>query len=422
MRKQRVRLPQLAWHKDTEMELHFPSSWEVTVCHMKGYNKARLSEDQMRAAFARPIGTLPLKELARGKKEVAILFDDLSRPVRASELVPYVLEEMREAGIADKSIRFIAALGAHAAMTRFDFARKLGEDIVERFPVYNHNIYENCTYLGKTSRGTPVSLNSEVVACDLKIAIGSCVPHPIAGFSSGGKLVTPGIASIETIWANHRNIGGLDRPTECDPLIKTKPGMGMGKVEGNAMRLDAEEVARMLGLNFIVNPVLNLKREIVGLFVGDMVAAHREGVKLGQQVYVTEKVADMDIVVSNAYAKANEAFIAIMPGAEPLRKEGGDLVIIANCPEGQVVHYLVGAFGKTVAGRMPLQRLGLPLRVNRIFVLSAYIDRASTYWFGPDESVIWLKTWEDVLESLTVSHPGRAKVAVIPDGTVQYFE
>jgi len=418
----KITVPQLAWHEDTDMELSFPSSWDVTVCHMKGHDKAKLDEESIRAAFTHPIGTPPLREIAGGRSEVAIIFDDLARPVKAAELVPYILEELSEAGIPDKNIRFIAALGAHGAMTRIDFAKKLGDEVVERFPVYNHNPYENCTFLGETSSGTPVSLNSEVVACDLKIAIGSCVPHPTAGFGSGAKLVVPGIASMETIWANHHDVGRLDRPTESDPLIKTHPSMGIGRVEGNVQRLDAEEIARMLGLDFTVNAVMNLKREVVGLFAGDVVAAHREGVKLGQKVYTMERVTDMDIVVSNAYGKANESFIAILPGAEPLRQEGGDLVIIANVPEGQVVHYLAGDFGKTIRGRMPLQRQALPPRVNRLFVLSAYVERASTYWFGPDESVIWSKTWEEVLEQLIIDHPKGAKVAVIPDGTLQYFE
>ena len=419
--KNPIRVPQCAWFEDTEMELDFPASWDITVCNMKGHDKAKLGEEGIRDAFANPIGTVPLRKLARGKKEVAIIFDDMARSTKVYELMPYVLEELKEAGIPDKSIRLVAGLGAHGAMTRIEFLKKLGTEVVDRFPIYNHNPYENCTFLGKTSRGTPVSLNSEVVACDLKIAVGGIVPHPTAGFGGGAKLIVPGIASMETMCANHRGVGGMGRPTESDPLFETHPTVGMAKMEGNVMRLDMEDVARILGLDIIVNAVMNLKRDIVGVFVGDVVAAHREGVKLAQEVNVTERVTDMDIVISNAYGKGNEAMIAISLGVEPLREEGGDLVIIANAPEGQVTHYLCGPFGKHINSKMSLRREILPLKLDRIFVLSSYMDWAATFWFGPPESVIWLKTWAEVIDQLRIRHPNRAKVAVIPDGTTQYF-
>ena len=37
-----IRVPQGAWYEDTEMELDFPSSWDITVCNMKGHDKAKL--------------------------------------------------------------------------------------------------------------------------------------------------------------------------------------------------------------------------------------------------------------------------------------------------------------------------------------------------------------------------------------------
>ena len=151
-----VHLPQLAWYGNGELEIHFPPTWEVDICNMKGYRKRALSKTGFQKAFSKPIGTKPIRELARGKKEVAILFDDMTRPTRVAEIVPYVLEELRAAGVADEGIRFIAAVGAHGALNRLDFVKKLGEDVVCRFPVFNHNPYENCTLLGNTSRGTPI--------------------------------------------------------------------------------------------------------------------------------------------------------------------------------------------------------------------------------------------------------------------------
>ncbi len=167
----------------------------------------------MEKAFLNPIGTKPISELAKGKKEVVILFDDLARPTPVVEIVPFVLRELEKAGISDRQVRFIAALGAHGAHTANDFRKKLGEEVLDRFPVYNHHPFDFCTYLGKTSRGTPVSINKEVMACDLKIGIGSIVPHAFSGFGGGGKILLPGVAHIDSIAYNH------------GPLVKEPSGI-----------------------------------------------------------------------------------------------------------------------------------------------------------------------------------------------------
>lgn len=418
---QTVPVPQLAWHGDTEMMLTFPDLWEVVPCYMRGYRAPRLSDEEMRSAFARPIGSERIRDLARGKREVVVLFDDMTRPTRAYELVPFVLEELAEAGISDRNIRFIATLGAHGAMDRTDFARKLGEKVLDRFPVYNHCPFQNCTYLGQTSRGTPVNINTEVMSCDLKIALGTIMPHISAGFSGGCKAISPGVASMDTIYANHHEVGGRGSPSPAHPLGGLHPTVGIGKVEDNVMRLDIEEIGKMAGLDVIVNVVVNGKREPVGLFVGDPVAAHRKGVGLAREHYVAQKTTDVDILVINSYVRANEVTLSAMKPAPWFKQSGGDLVVIASSPEGQVTHYLSRSSGKSIGGRLWGPRDWLPDRVNRVIVLTPYKEMAWADWLGPLESIIWTKTWEEALATLCELHPDRAKVAVVPDAGLQFF-
>lgn len=344
-----VYLPQFPWYEDSELEIDFPSNWKVIISKMLGHETPKLKKKEIKAAFSNLIGTPRISELARGKKEVVILFDDLSRPTKASELIPFILEELKEGGIREEGIRFVAALGAHGPMKLMDFKKNLGEEVVQRYPVYNHNPYENCTFLGNTSRGTPVSINSEVMSCDLKIAIGCIVPHDTAGFGGGGKIIN-GIAHIDTIYANHHDVAGRDKPTPENPLGKLHPSVGVGKVVDNLIRLDFEEMARMVGLDIIVNVVVNLRRETIGLFVGDVVSAHREGVKVAQKIYATELPGEVDVVVTNAYGKANEASVAIQRTFKLLKEEGGDMVLICNVLEGQICHYLSRSFGKNMGG------------------------------------------------------------------------
>jgi nickel-dependent lactate racemase len=410
-----VRVPQLAWYENNELELDFPASWNLTVCYMSGHDRPKLNDEGFREAFANPIGTKPIRELARGKNDVVILFDDMARSTRIAGIVPYVLEELEEAGIRDSNVRFISALGAHGALNRIDFAKKLGEEVLSRFPVYNHNVYENCTFLGNTSRGTPISLNNEVMGCDLKIGIGSIVPHPLTGFSGGAKIILPGVASIDTIMHNHGILIGeaLARQEEIWKWI--------GKPGPNDLRQDAGEAAQMAGLDIIIDALMNGRGETTALVVGDPVEAHEEGIKIAREIYATPSLEGQDIAVMNTYTKASEAFLALPLASHVLQGGRGDLVLIANAPEGQVTHYLAGGFGKNTGGKLWFPRTEMPPNITRIIILTPYKDIAGSGWLSAPDSIVWKKTWPDVLELLKESHSDGAKVVVVPDATLQYF-
>jgi nickel-dependent lactate racemase len=405
----KIKVPQLLWYGNTEAELAFPNSWTIFYCPMKGGDRKKLKLKEMEKAFLNPIGSKPIHELAKGKKEVALLFDDMARPTPVFEIIPFVLRELEKAGVADKQIRFIAALGAHGAHTANDFCKKLGQEILDRFPIYNHHPFDYCTYLGKTSKGTPVSINREVMACDLKIGMGCIVPHSFSGFGGGGKIILPGVAHIDSIAYNH----GLVRDyPEC---------IGVGKIEGNIPRLDIEEATKMSGLDVKIDAILNLRGEITGLFIGDPILEHHEGMKLAKEVYATVPAKNVDIAVVNAYSKPNECAIAPFVGIPSLKQGGGDLVIIANEPAGQVVHYLFGEFGRCGEGGLKLPQ-PLPTKVRRFIVLSPFKDSVGACFFGKIPSILWAKTWEEVVDLLKAGWGNKANVAVYPDGTAQYFK
>ena len=403
-----VWLPQMAWYGDTGLEIDFPESWNVTVCRMHGQDASPLSEDGIRKAFRNPIGTKTIKEMAKGKREIAILFDDMSRATPSAVIIPYVLEELAAAGIPDDNIRFIAAIGAHGSMNGIDFRKKLGDEVMSRFLVYNHNPYENCTPLGTSSQGTPISVNSEVMSCDLKIGIGSIVPHPFSGFGGGSKIILPGVASMEAIDANHSRLG----------LSST---IGIGTHEGNLVKKDMDEAGRMAGLDVKVDAILNLKREVTALFVGDLIAEHVEGVKLAREHYATDMVMDADIVVANCYSKADEMVLAPGIASPLLSKKGGDMVIIVVTPEGQINHYWLRSFGKTFGGRGWSPKRGLPPNTKRLTIMAPYPDRVGGDWIAPYNLINWARTWPEVIQDLKGRYGDRAKVAVIPDATIQYF-
>jgi nickel-dependent lactate racemase len=409
-----VKVPQLAWYEPRELALTLPDSWQVEVCNMAGYNRPALKPDEIKAAIRNPIGIPPIRELAKGRKEVVIIFDDMTRVTRVADVVPSVIDELNEAGIADSRIRFVMALGAHGARDRRDFVKKLGEDTLTRFPVYNHDAFTSCTYVGTTTTyGTKVCINEEVMKCDLKIAIGSVVPHPMSGFAGGGKIILPGVASFETIKYNHQMIFQKMRQPGGRPIA------GMGVFDNNPFVADINEAATLAGLDVLINSIVNMWGETVAVFAGALEPAQEAAVREAKNHYLTPKVRDKDIVIANTFAKTNEVTIGSAIAYPALKSENGDVVLIANTPEGQVTHYLIGCFGNTTGGALrPEPRL--PQHVHQLIVYTEYPDLASQGWFEKSDRVMFLHKWDEVIQVLQKNHGRDAKVVVYPNSEIQY--
>lgn len=408
-----VEVPEPVWYGGGLTRLSFPEGWEIHVCKMEGHEASPLSPSEMREAFENPIGAERIRDLAKSKSEAVIIFDDMTRGTRVYEIVPYILRELREGGISNSHVRFVMALGAHGARTRIDFALKLGEEIVSRFPVYNHNPFYNLVKLGETSNGTLVELNAEVEKCDLKIGVGSIVPHPMTGFGGGSKIILPGVVSIDTMYHNHVVLGNYvsDR--------KPHPSLGLGvDIEKNIVFRDMEEAAVMSGLDVKVDAILNYRSETTGLFVGDPVEEFRVGVEAAKKHYVTKPLRDPDIVVVNVTAKSNEAVLSLWPGLKYLKK-GGTVVVVANTPEGQVTHYLYGKFGMNHGGPGWAPKSD-EHPYGKLIVYSKYVEADSHLEIASRKDMVWMREWSDVLTELKRIHGEEAKVAVYPCCEIQY--
>ena len=404
--RNRYRVHTSAFFGDTSLELRFPDIWDVIECKMSGHDEPPLTDNQIQSKLANPIGSKRLSELAKNSKEAVLIVDDLTRPTKASRLLPFILEELNQGGIFDDHIRVVIGTGTHGPLTLEHIVKKIGEEIAEKIPVYNHNPWEQTVYLGKTSRGTPVSINREVMECDLKIAISSIRGHSMAGYTGGAKMILPGVASIDTVYANHR--------------LMALGTSGTGKLKNNALRLDMEEAARIAGLDFIVNAVLSGTCDPIDLFCGDVVAAHREGAKRAREVYSTEIVRDGDIVVSNAYPGEEEAYGAPLRFANESIKKGGIIVILNYCPPGQVVHYLYGKWGSKYGGRFFTwpQKTMAP-KASKVIIVNPYPHKVDEWRFGKPEQIVCKKSWDEAVTELMNDYSKDAKVVLYPYSYIQ---
>jgi len=390
-----------SWYGDDIMEIDFPDSWIIKTKYMSGHNIPPLTKEEIAAKIKNPIGSKPLSKIAKGRRSAVIIFSDLTRGDDPKMVLPIILKELHEGGIRDDDITFIAGLGAHGTMTRTGWAKKLGEDIVSKYLVFNHNVYDHNEEIGTTSRGTLVEMNREYVNSDLKVAIGGIIAHTFAGFGGGGKGVFPAVASINSIVANHRMVS-IERP---------RGGCGYGVLKGNVVRMDMEEAARLSGLDFKVDMVYNVDRAPLGVFAGDFIEGHKQGVKFAKQVLTTVPEEEMDVVVANSYP--GEAGKATWATNASLR-EGGTAVIIHNYTQGSVHHNIYGQFGRDYGG--PMGRVPDPSKPSSPVRKAGKVIYVGRWQSKRDmnPSTIWVKTWSEALEILRRDHNANTKIAVYP--------
>ncbi len=320
-----VELRTKAWFGDEVLALDGPPSW--TIVEVGPRNVPALPVPAMRKALIRPIGTPRLSEIAKSRAKAVIIVDDLTRPTPAADLLPLLIEELTGAGISERAITILLAGGTHPPASAEDMAKKVGSRLSPAIRVMAHDSRGDLVDLGKSPGGVPLRINRAVMACDLKIGVGCIYPHPIAGFSGGAKIVLPAICGVETTRMMHDYLRGS---RERGGSIHTE------------LRQDMVAVARTVGLDFIANVTLNHRREISGLFAGDVVAAHEEGVRAAQRQYAVNVVPQADVVVADMYPFDTSWQFAQDRGMWPIEyaMQGASRVVIAACPLGVGTHEL----------------------------------------------------------------------------------
>ena len=401
-----------------EERIDFPEAWDVHVQDMAGHSLPVLDPDQLATQCGTPIGTKSLRELAEGKKTVAITFDDLTRTTPSFTVTPWLVAELGKAGIKDENILFIGSFGTHRAMTQAEVGRKLGVQIAKNYAWLNHDVVDNVKEIGTTTRKNKVLVNQTFLAADLKICISGIKVHYDAGYGGGAKAILPGIAHLSTVEYNHTQILTKVRTT------------GPVKIFKNDMRLDMIEAARMANVDYTLQIMYNDRLRPTHIWAGDIVEAHHAGVRVAAKTYCTPTLKDADIVVANAYPQNAQAF----HGASWVNysvRDGGTGVVIVQHPLGiDPVHYLnnrlagihgASQFDLTDRRLAGMRRADAHQKKTNMIVYSQYLTRnmRNNYKTG----TFFCDQWEDVIAKLRELHPGESnKVAVYPYAGMQHQE
>ncbi len=386
------------------------------------YKPGASEVELVKKALRDPIKSKPLHNLAEGRKNIVIISSDHTRPVPSQLTMPVLLEEIRK-GNPDAEITILVATGFHRLTTEEELRDKYGQEIVDNEKIVVHDCRDDnkLVKLGVLPSGGDLILNRVAVEADLLIAEGFIEPHFFAGFSGGRKSVLPGIASGETVLANH-----------CSEFIDHNNAR-TGVLEGNPLHKDMLYAANKAGLAFILNVVLNGEKEIINAFAGDSEKAHQEGCRfINNLAGVDMEEADIVITTNGGYPLDQNIYQAVkgMTAAEAVCKKNGVIIMAAECSDGHGGEAFYNTFAnsdsvkgvmkdilsrdrnETVPDQWESQILARVLMHHTVIMVTdvsaQIVEKMHMKWAGSLDEAI------EMAEKI-VSNP-QAQITVIPDG------
>jgi len=293
---------------------------------INSYDPEKSGDELVLEAMANPFGSPRLCDLAKGKKSVVIIASDHTRPVPSKVIIPKMLSEIRQ-GSPDCKITILIATGCHRGTSREELIAKFGEDIVNNEDIYVHDCDDSdmLVSIGTLPSGGECVINKIAYNADLLVSEGFIEPHFFAGFSGGRKSVLPGVCARGTVLANH-----------CSEFIDNEC-CRTGVLENNPMHEDMLWAAKRAKLAYIVNVVLNDKKEVIFATAGDCEAAHKSGIDfLRTHCGVFAREADVVITTNGGYPLDQNVYQAVkgMTAAEATVKKGGVIIMLAKSNDG----------------------------------------------------------------------------------------
>jgi lactate racemase len=274
-------------------------------------------------AMRKPIGTKRLSEIVKPGEKIAIITSDITRPMPSKLVLPAVIDELTLAGVKDEDITVVFAIGSHRPHTEDEKKYIVGEEIYKRVKCIDSDP-KACIRFGVTKRGTPVDIFNIVATADRRICLGNIEYHYFAGYSGGAKAIMPGVSTRDAIQANH------------SAMVKNEARAGA--IDDNPVRQDIEEVIKYVPIDFILNVVLDEKKNIMKAVAGHHIEAHREGCKFLDSFYKVEIPEKADIVITTpgGYPKDINLYQAqkALDNAKHAVKPGGIIILVASCTEG----------------------------------------------------------------------------------------
>ena len=330
----------------TGLQVALPEQAQATVISPRFVPGLDDEPSAMRDALRDPIGSRPLRELVSPSDTVAVVFSDITRPQPRERMLPVLLDEI--SAVPPEQILLINGVGTHRANTEEELREMLGDAIVDRYPIVQHDSTDakQMVYLGQTKHDHAIWLNKQYVQADVKILTGFIEPHIFAGYSGGPKAVLPAVAGAEIILDNHSG------------RMLSDPKATWGVTRGNQVWEEMLEVACLTEPDFLFNTTLNRDKAITGVFCGTLEAAHEAGVQFvrASAMVPVDEPFDVALTTNSGYPldiNLYQTDKGLSAAAQVVRR-GGAILTASECWDGIPEH---GNYKNLLAGANSPQEL-----------------------------------------------------------------
>jgi len=400
----------------------FPDDAAVTVLKTREMPVKGDVEKALTEALDHPIGADRLEQRP-APASVAIAVPDETRPTPLKQLLPPLLDRLFAAypSLGPRDVVVVVGGGLHPAPDAGQLARVLPEDMRGCRVVAHDALRSAMKSYGLTSRGTPVEINAEFAAAELKIVIGQIDPHQFVGFTGGAKGAVVGLASKAMIQASHR--------------FMSDPGAKVGQIEGNPVRQDLNEAGAMIGVDLAINVVLNPAKDIVALLAGEPVEVLRQGAEVSARVYGLAFDQPFDIVVASCGGAPKDICLYQaqkgLNQASQCLKPGGKILLLAACAQGvgdEVYHDYVRRFPTAQAQMREFEENGFRMGAHKSYLFSRTVTRYDVVVVSDMKKELLAECHlvkgelQETLDRWLAEFPGSPRIAVVPSANTTFFQ
>jgi len=342
----------------------------------------------LREALAHPVSSPRLRDMAAQARRAAIAIEDATRPVPNPLLLDAVMAELQAGGLTPPQVVVIVATGLHRPMSDQELARALGRWFgVVACENHDANDPPRLVRLGATSLGTEISLNRSFLEADLRITTGDVEYHQFCGYGGGVKCVYPGLADAAAIRANHARMD--------------LPGTGPGRLDGNPVRREIEEVGRMAEVRFNVSVALDAEHRLVAVRAGDPHLSFRAACRFIDEMYAVEVPRRADLVLASPGGHPKDIDLyqsqKAIEAATQVVKPGANVLVTARCREGSGSELFEAWMHEAYTADDIIRRIGenFVMGGHKAYQIAREVQRANVHLYSelpPGRVRSWMMT------------------------------
>jgi nickel-dependent lactate racemase len=281
--------------------------------------------DDEQGAIAAAVHTNLAGAAVRGRR-VTVVFPDITRPMPNRTVLPPLLRELEAMGAGPDEVTLLCATGTHRVATREELVALVGDEIIDRYRVEQHDATASAHVEVGEVDGVAVRIDARYVSADVKIVTGFVEPHFFAGFSGGPKGVCPGLADLDTVLEAH------------SPARIADPDATWTVLDANPVHRFVRAAAALAPPDLSVDVAIDGVRRVTAVFAGRLPQSHLAACAHVQRTAVTRVAGRFDVVVSTngGYPLDRNLYQAVkgMAAAERVLRPGGTIVMAASCVDG----------------------------------------------------------------------------------------